>query len=44
MEPTTTETTTQAPIEQPKLYGKELADKLREEREAKRLERINSKN
>lgn len=43
MEPTTTETTTtQAPLEQ--LYGKELADKLREEREAKRLEKINSKN
>lgn len=42
MESTTTETTTQAPVEQ--LYGKERADKLREEREAKRLERINSKN
>lgn len=32
---TTTSTTTQAPVEQPKLYGRELADALREERLAK---------
>lgn len=38
---TTTTTTTQAPIEQPKLYGRELADAKRAERIAK-LEAIRS--
>jgi len=37
---TTTTTTTSAPVE--KLYGRELADKLREEREQKRVARLQS--
>ena len=35
---TTTTTTTSAPLEPPK-YGRELADQLREERLAKRLDK-----
>ena len=35
---TTTTTTTSVPVEQPK-YGRELADQLREERLAKRLDK-----
>ena len=35
---TTTTTTTSAPVELPK-YGRELADQLREERLAKRLDK-----